>query len=634
MAEEDKNLAAKKKPAGKSKAPAAKSKKSTAKSKMAAAGSKKPAGKSKTTTGKSKTTAAKSKATAAKSVATKGKGVLPSDKNTKIIIAIGAALAVVTICCVIVLLVFMIVDPFGWFGFIFGGGETIAEAMPPDAEMYLSLNMAGFLSGDAEAVIETIIGSIPDAEVADLEDMMEDMVDEIFYDLGLTFEEDIMPWIGQHAGIAMANVSFDIYGDIPEPDLIVAIEVRSRGAADDFIADYIDANEYEMDATYSSDEYRGATIYEAPTRTEAIARSGDILYFGNSSYAVESAIDAQKDDSLADEPDFEAIASQLPNGRFATLYLGSRFFDSYGDLIGLGVSGASPIPPVFQSIAMTFAFTDFGLQMDYFIGVDEDELDDVQLDLLTSARPSGDIISMLPEDTVIFFTSASLDLVWQGIEGSMDTLYGGDFEQSMRFFADEFGFRPDLDLFPILDGEWAIAVLPGSRTELGQELAGLGVMLLAESSEENELADVANDSADALSSSGFEVREQSADGGTLYIAQSRGEELFSFGTQDGVLLLGTDSGILLDTMEGASSIEDDRTYREVWGSFPRGTTPVLYVNLNSLLGNIVEYGYVDWEDLAWELGIDPRPFTHLAAGSGGLKQGVIRATIVIFVNTE
>jgi hypothetical protein len=627
MAEEEKNLA-EKKPTGKSKAASAKRKKSAAKSKTASAG------KGKTTTAKSKTSTGKSKIAAAKSKATKGKTLLSSDQNTKIIVAIGAALAVVTICCVIVLLVFMILDPFGWFGFIFGGGETIAEAIPPDAEMYLSLNMAGFLSGDAEVVIETIMGSIPDAEVAELEDMMGDMIDEIFYDLGLTFEEDIMPWIGQRAGIAMANVSFDIYGDIPEPDLIVAIEVRNRGAADDFIADYIAANEYEMDASYSSDDYRGATIYEAPTRMEAIARSGNILYFGNSSYAVENAIDAQKDDSLADEPDFEAIASQLPSDRFATIYLGSPIFDSYGDLIGLGVSGANPVPQVFQSIAMTFAFTDFGLQMDYFMGVDEDEFDDSQLDILTGAQPSGDIISSLPEDTVAFFVGQGLDQVWQGIVESMDLAYGGDFEQSMRFFADEFGFRPDLDLFPILDGEWGVAVLPGSTSELGQELAGLGVMLLAESSDEDELEDVANDSADALSSSGFDVREQSADGGTLYVAQSRGEEMFSFGTQDGVLLLGTDSGILLDTMEGTSSIEDDRTYRDVWGSFPRGTTPVLYLNLNSLLGNIVEYGYVDWEDLAWELGIDPRPFTHLAAGSGGLNRGVIRATIVIFVDTE
>lgn len=555
------------------------------------------------------------------------------DRNKKLI-AIGAGLGCVAICFVVAVLAFVIIDPFGWFGGIFGGGDPIAEAVPAETDVYISLNMVELLSSDAQAVVETIINSIPGADAEGMEDMIDEMVDDLFSSYGLTYASDIERWIGQHMGVSLSNMRFDRYGDISEPDMILAIEVRDRGAADDFIADYIDASEYELDVVFSSSDYRGATIYEAETALMAIGRSGGILYFGNSAYAVEDAIDAQKGDSLADEQDFARIASQFPNRRFATIYMSSNFFEAYMELAGIygGVGGITPSG--LQSMAMTLSFTDIGIQLDAFVGVDEGQIDEAQLELLTNAQSGGDIISMLPEDTLAFYVGQGMDQVWQNFEDIMELSSGGDFNEAMRFFSDSFGIRPDQELFPILDGEWALTVISGSGSELGQELGGMGLMLLAESSEEDELEDVVSDSADALGRSGLDIRERAADGGMLYIAGDRDVELFSFGVQDGVFLIGTDSNIMLDAMQGVSSLDDDRAYHDVWGAFPRGTTPVLYVNLDATLEAIMEMGDSDWEDLVGEMGFDLRPFTHLAAGSSGLDHGVAHATIVIFVDTD
>lgn len=132
----------------------------------------------------------------------------------------------------------------------------------------------------------------------------------------------------------------------------------------------------------------------------------------------------------------------------------------------------------------------------------------------------------------------------------------------------------------------------------------------------------------------MDIRDRSVDGSLLYITERRGAEMFSFAAQSGILLVGSDSDIMLDTMEGASSIEDVEAYRDVWNAFPRGTTPVLYVDLHWLIETLVDFGYYEWEDLVWEIGFDPRPFTHLAAGSGGLKRDVMRATVIIFIETD
>jgi hypothetical protein len=557
------------------------------------------------------------------------------DRNKKLI-AIGGAVGSVAICCVAAVLVFMIADPFGWFGRLFGGDDPIADAMPRDTDLYVSLNMAKLLSADAGAVIETIIESIPSAGTADMEDMIDEMIDDIFSGYGLTFSSDIQPWLGQYIGLSMANFTIDSFGDVSEPEMVFGIEVRDRDAADDFIADFTDARERDQDASYSSSEYRGATIYELKGRytAEAIARSGSVLFFGSSAYAVENAIDAQKGDSLADEAAYSHIASQLPNQRFATFYMSSSFLESSGDLTDIIGGGASSPIIEMQSMAMTLAFTDIGLQLDLFLGIDEDQMDEAQLDLLDSARPSGDLISILPEETIAFFTGQGLDLIWEAVEEIMEMTYGSDFREAMRFFDDAYGFRPDLDLFPILDGEWALALFAGSNSELAYELGGLGVMLVAESSQEDDLAVLVDTVASSLERSGMDIRDRSVDGSHMYIAERRGAEVFSFAAQSSILLVGSDSAIMLDTMEGASSIEDVEAYGEIWNAFPRGTTPALYIDLRSLLETLVDLDFIDWEDLAWEIGLDPRPFTHLAVGSGGLKRDVMRATLIIFVDTD
>ncbi len=553
------------------------------------------------------------------------------DRNKKLI-AIGGGLAAVAICCVVALLVFVVIDPFGWFGGLLGGRDPIAGVMPADADLYVGVNMAQLLSSDADAVVSTIVESIPGTETREIEDMLDEMVEEILYDYGMTFSSDISPWLGQYLGISMSNLRFDYYGDASEPDMIIAIEVRNRSAADDFIADFIDAREQEEDETYRLNEYRGVDVYELDGRymSEAICRSGDILIIGSSAYAVESAIDAQKGDSLADQADYESMSSRFPNRRFLTFYIGAGFADSYMDLMGALGQGPTMTTGGLQNLAMTLTFTNFGLQLDSFMAMDERTVD--QYAIIEST--DGDLIARMPEETLGFFVGQRLDLIWESFEEVIEISYGGDFSEAMLFFYEEFGIRPDIDLFPILDGEWTLVLMSGSNSSIGREIGGLSFMMMAESSDADEIEDVASDLAIGLERSGLNVRELEASGGIVFSAQEGGDEYFAFGTQDGVLFLGTDSDILVETMEGTSSIEDDQEFLDVWGEFPRGTTPVLYLSLKSLLETYMGLENYDWEDLAWEFGINPRAFTHLAAGSGGYSQGSFQATIMIFIETE
>jgi hypothetical protein len=557
------------------------------------------------------------------------------DEKQKKLLAIGGGVGCVAICCFVALLVFVLIDPFGWIDRLFGGGDPLAESMPANTDMYLNLDIGRLLSDEAEAVVGTIIDSIPDAAIEDIETTMDEIVDEIFHSYGFTFSEDIQPWIGQYLSFAAMDLDSLAYGD-PSENMIVALEVRNRGAADDFIQEYIEISEQLDDTSYESFEYRGVTIYEDRYgyASEALARSGKVLLFSPSAISIQDAIDAQEGDSLADNPEFKRITSEMPSNRFLTIYIGESLLSSFDDVMG-GLVGVGGLTDTYtRSMALTFAFTDFGIQFDTFMGVDEAELDDAERDLMESMQAQGDLISMLPEDTVGFFISQGMDVFWESIENSMDNAYGGDFDDSMRFFEDSFGFRPDLDLFPLLDGEWSIAVVPGTDSMFLGETVGMGIFIIAESSQEDDLRDVVEDARIALERQGMEVTERSADDGTIYTIEDHGIEMLSMGIQDDFLMVGTDATIMQDMMEGSSSIESDRTFRDVWDAFPRNTAPVVYLNIHSLLDLYRQGMDASWDDMIWDIGFDPRIFTHMAAGSGGIQDGVIRATIIVFMEMD
>ncbi len=557
------------------------------------------------------------------------------DERQKKLLAIGGGIGCVLICCFIAVLVFAIIDPFGWIERIFGGGDPLAKSMPENTDMYISVDIGRLLSDDAEAVVGSFIDSIPEAGVEDLESAMDDIVDSIFYGYDLTFSEDIQPWVGQYLSFAAIDMESIAYGD-PSENMIVALDVRNRDAADEFIQDYIEISEQVNDARYESFDYRGVTIYEDRFgfSTEALARSGKVLLFSPSAVSIQDAIDAQKGESLADDPEFKRITSQMPSNRFLTIYIGEGLLTSFDDIfMGMGVT--SDLTSTYtRSLAFTLAFEDFGIQFDTFMGIDEAEMEDTQRDLMESMQAQGDLISMLPEDTLGFFIGRGFDQLWESFADSMDEVYGGDFEDSMRFFEDDFGFRPDLDLFPILDGEWSIAVVPSSDSVFLGEDVGLGILLIAESSQENDLRDVVEDARTALERQGMDVIERSADGGTIYTIEDSGIQMLSMGIQDDVLMIGTDAIIMQDMMEGSSSIEDDRNFLEVWEAFPRNTIPIVYVNLYSVMDSYRMSMDASWDDMIWDIGFDPRVFTHLALGSGGINDGVIRATIIVFMEMD
>lgn len=557
------------------------------------------------------------------------------DRNKKIILIVGGVGCVV-ICCIVAFIIFAILDPFGWIDRLFGGGDPLAECMPEDTEIYLSLDFGQLISEDAEAVVKTFIDSIPDAEVEDLETSVNEFVDEIFQDYGFTFSDDIQPWMGQYLSFAVTDSEAITHGDPYGQGMIMALEVRDRHAADEFIQEFIEISGEVDDTRYESFEYRGVTIYEDRDgyETVAFARSGKVLLFSPSVATIQDTIDAQQGESLADNPDFKRLSSEMPGSRFLTVYFGEEILTFYEDLM-VGYGGIGGLSDTYiGSMALTVTFTDFGIQFDTFVGIDEAQLDEAQRDLMESIQAQGDLISILPEDTVGFFISRGLDVFWEGIENSMDDAYGGDFDDAMRFFDDSFGFRPDLDLFPLLDGEWSVAIIPNRDGMILGEVVGMGILLIAESSQEDDLRDVVEDVIIALERQGMEVIERSADEGTIYTIEDSGIEMLSMGIQDDIMMVGTDATIMQDAMEGSSSIENDRTFHDVWDAFPRGTSPVLYLNIHSLLDIYRQDIDASWDDMVWDIGFDPRIITHMAAGSGGVRDGVIRATIIVFMEMD
>jgi hypothetical protein len=114
-----------------------------------------------------------------------------------------------------------------------------------------------------------------------------------------------------------------------------------------------------------------------------------------------------------------------------------------------------------------------------------------------------------------------------------------------------------------------------------------------------------------------------------------GDLVLAYGVGDGHFVLGSSIGTLESLFEGGASLADSERYREVWTAFPKDMRPVLYFDIQGVIANIREsMPAAVREDFDEELGPGLQAVKYLAAAGSGLEDGIVRATLILFVETE
>jgi hypothetical protein len=251
----------------------------------------------------------------------------------------------------------------------------------------------------------------------------------------------------------------------------------------------------------------------------------------------------------------------------------------------------------------------------------------LRLDLAAAADESqsapgaaSEMVGRMPAGTLAVLGGQSLDSSWQSLKEALAA--GGrlaDFEESMALLRREFGYDPDQALLPLLDGDWALALLPADEG-LVLELTGrpLGVVLLARSQDAAGLAKTVDDLSQSLADQRLPLATVDVAGvtaTTVDLAALIGAPLPFYGVDDDVLFLGSDAQILAQALADEGPLADDPAYRAAAALLPDDHRLLAYVDGAGLLAQLDGD-----QDAAWTRLL--APVSQVVAGAGPADEGI------------
>jgi hypothetical protein len=571
----------------------------------------------------------------------------PNNKKRNTIIGVITALLVLLLCCCIVIVGIIVADPFGLgiMARLFGGADPTAAVMPADVDGYMSLNLLNVQSEKGAKIIEAFSPGIEDTTSQSTDDLIYDFNDFLLEELDLTLEDDILPWIGQFAGIGVTNIEYGRYGSVESADVIFSVEARDVKAADAFLAKISDRFADSMDVDVKEKEYNGVKYYEIDSDYEeqnfAFGRSGRMLIITSSAKAFKKAVDAPKSGSLAKDKNYSSMVKQLPAQRAVTFYLDSAILNDIlentseiQDLTG----GEGVNLDYWQGSVMSLAVVDAGIQVDVVTAVDTTKLSAAQKEMMAASGKQTETAKMFPEVTYAYFAGQRLDLTWSYFRELMTENYAAeDFDEALDMFEDEFDINPDKDLFPYLNGDWAFAVVPDADSIFAKQMEiEVGVTFLTGISDSAAVSKAIKNFNGAIESEYLIINEQKSGDLTINIYEDTWADypMYALGINTKYLAFGTSQTAIESLFAGKSSLADSAHYRQVISALPKSSAVSFYVDVEStidmLRSSLTGYELSDFEDIAPLL----EPITFIVQGSSGLKNNMSRSTFIVFIPTN
>ncbi len=569
-----------------------------------------------------------------------------SSDRRRLFVGLGI-LAGVVVVIVLAVVILLFIDPFGWDLLGTAGKDAAAKAMPTDVVVYIHMDLDRFGDENLEAIVRALSPEPLEEDTTFLDQTLEQVDEWLSEEMNITYSEDIQPWIGNDVGLGVIDLMAGLVGGSVEEGMLIALEVDDEGAADAFLDQTI-AEIEESGGAVQEEIYEDQTIYfiEKEMMSDiAICRSGDLMLVGETVASVQNGIDAQNGDSLADLDSYRAAIDGLPGSEILTIYMDMmKYQESMGPLLsmtyGPGMSNLmSESTGAAAYVAAGVSVVDVGVKLDYAIVADPEQLAELPEGYF-NANPQ--IPSLAPEDTILFLASGfDAENIEQTRKSLLDMLGGqeADAEEALAMFSTAFGFDPIDDLIGSLNGEFDILLLPSSSGMLAESMdIPLGFAILAETEKPQKLLNVADDFSAAMERQGIgeaEVSEQEF--GTIYdlVNMFNGDSILTYGVSEDHLMIGSSLDVLADLFDGGPSLADRDSYQDIWKEFPKNMAPVIYVDIEGLIGQLREV-MEPWEreEFDDEAGEVLAAMKFFAAAAAPMKGNVGRATFILFVETE
>lgn len=480
------------------------------------------------------------------------------------------------------------------------GSAPLAESMPADTVLYVELDALNLLNANSQRIAEAFQPLFAEADLNIETDnpltALEELDSALFDELGLTFSDDIFPWLGTNMALGMNAFDAEVFSQNRVPNVIFAAAVRDRNEADRFVQSLVTAVEKQPDLQFARMDHEGVLFYVVDSPREedriAMARSEDAFLLTSNEESMRQAIEAQNGPNLAQNEQYQNTINQLPPERIISAYLSGDLYQSlFASLENdpgfseLDVNALNQF--IFESVGMAMSTTPQGIQMDFKVLFNE--FTPEQQALFDAQTPELSVPQLLPDSTYLLVTSQRLDLNWEVLQSSFGVLGlpAADIEESMALFDSQFGFNPLSDWLPLMDGEYGLALIESNEGLIAQQTAvDVGALLFFETSKPSDMDQIVQIiNQNVLLGLGLFPQQVNLDQANLYLLQDPflGGEIAAYGVSDHYLLIGTSSNDLRSLFTNPTPLAEAEKYQSTWAAFPEDTIPVMYMDIEEMM---------------------------------------------------
>jgi hypothetical protein len=517
------------------------------------------------------------------------------------------------------------------------------------------MDLTKFADKRLDRMVKAIGEAVGETDVQALDDLVDQIDQNLLRSLDLSVDADIKPWIGQYVGLGITDIKMNSYGEPEGVELVLAVEARNTQEADRFVQKLTATIASQSGQAFAEQDYQGVKIYLYEPESEyeqavAIARSGNAVLLTLSLEAMENAIDAQKEQSIGDDPAYTEVIKKLPRDRAITFYMsGDLYLSLFDEIMQSGNIPGGTLPPgyedyvaqsleAFEGFGMSVAVVDAGLQMDVVGSYDLDKLSpEMKVNLKSYQGKEPRLPALLPEDTFLYYggymAAGSMDAIRSALAG----MGGGtaeEFDEAMQMFEQQYGFDLDADLMTHIEGEMGIALFPSSEGLLAeQSRVPMGFVAMFQTNDPPAVSQTVDDFTAKIREQGAPVEEVQAGDFTLYgiSDSSMGGMIVVYGVAKEYLTLGSSGQVVKEMFTDKNSLAKSADFKNAMRALPGKAIPMLYVDLDGLLGAVREsmsgYSLESFnESMAF---LDPIP--TIVMGYEPSKGDIIHVTLVVFV---
>ena len=483
-------------------------------------------------------------------------------------------------------------------------GDPFAStrAIPNSAQVVVTFDLLQVRdTSGIQALVDAFAG--PLADVGEVEagfDIVEE-IDTAWQDeLGMTFTDDVMPWLGRSASIGIwpDGSSFMNAEDV---QMLISVAVRDGDKAGAFLDEILATAVDREGGTLETGTIEGRPSWSLLAEDEwaepvFIVLDDDLLLLAPEERTLRASLTASETGGLGSNDAFRSAMDRLPSDRAVAFYMSvDSLRDAYGDPVfaELGTTDAAlDMLDGWESMAAAMTFADSGLRFDM---VQTLEPGAAVADAWTGMT-EGDLRfrDRLPADTYGFSAFPIPDDYIADQLATFEEMDPVVFDEFRMMGLDFLGVDLLGDVLPNLGREIVFAAVESTDGLIAAEASfpiglGFAVGVLDAAPVRDAIAGI----EELAVAEGVPLVVEDGVG----LLAEGGETAFAYTVTEDGLVMASSVGLLTEMAQGSSGLTDSALYRELDGALP-GDGLLFYVDTHRIYDNI------EWES-GWRSVADP-----------------------------